>query len=1080
MLHDVGKSNLLEAICFAMGSSVLATFRVKQWKDLLNCAEKEASIKLTLTTASQGEASVGVTLAPSGHRVYYVNNRAKAKKELKRFLRASCGINMDVSLWLIQQNLVHKMALKKEDELASYLCEAAGTKYFLECRQDASLAIAKFKPTLAAIQSSIAHLEATLQHQTAAFTRKVDLQKLTHAIALQEASLQRLQTEKRQALEAEAARALATITDHIETCQAALDDLHGQQHAMQDELTRLVKKTPPKSLDVIENAMERCSSTIEEVKYVLAAATAQETTLQTQLEAMRQDHDVARLERDASRDSMDTQEQIIAKLTFERRALAWYSKLVKDAQPWTAPDTTSCIRKSLEAKMADASDVPLASGSANRLAENGVAMETMRAELAQLETEMDDLRQKAAHADRAALKRAPTSTIPNDMDRLRRELQQQQQTYADHEMRHFPGLHAQPPRQGSGDYGALVSLFRLQPHLSAWWPALGLVLDGQLLHRVCDTAETAKSILNAHHRRCGLLIWPLAQLQVRPRAWDSKWSQLQREFGDRILDPLQLFSSDYDCALELWPCYRRALGAWLFVDSDATAKHILQRFGIPCVTKTLNMHSSGVLTGGSSPAQARSTGLLNAVQLHALSDRVSLLRRREAELLQRHDDHEQAMRHRDEHARIQNTIQQLEHEKSLVQARCAQLDEEHIELKRDAKAAVHHQLQRRVFVDLGTSRTAFCKTTTPDWHQELARVLASLQAKNDQLHALEHERRFQQAKLRAAGERCETLAEEVADLEQALHDAKSYVLQHQDKLGTLEQERADLEVQLGAAKSQHEVYRTLLQDKRQLDMRVALEEEELLQWNEKKAALVATSLPRQRPSSRLQGTSTTARSSAEILAEMEATETELQQLQARSTRLVNDRSLEHQHVNAEVIARKQHKLVECRDHAASIDVSIANLETGISVTSDLSAKVQEIAFASVGATFEAIFSRLVPLKSATLQATRAEALECGLYFSVNGSRQTTRELSGGQLTLLGLAYVFALAHYSASPLYILDEIDAALDEHNQLVVADLIWAHFGQSQVFCISHHESVHAKATTLLKVRKDAASTYVEVVRK
>ncbi|KDO23826.1 hypothetical protein SPRG_11258 [Saprolegnia parasitica CBS 223.65] len=94
--NGAGKSNLLEAICFAMGSSVLATFRVKQWKDLLNCAEKEASIKLTLTTAStsshpqgceeeymglgQGQASVGVTLAPSGHRVYYVNNRAKAKK----------------------------------------------------------------------------------------------------------------------------------------------------------------------------------------------------------------------------------------------------------------------------------------------------------------------------------------------------------------------------------------------------------------------------------------------------------------------------------------------------------------------------------------------------------------------------------------------------------------------------------------------------------------------------------------------------------------------------------------------------------------------------------------------------------------------------------------------------------------------------------------------------------------------------------------------------------------------------------------------------------------------------------------
>ena len=65
----------------------------------------------------------------------------------------------------------------------------------------------------------------------------------------------------------------------------------------------------------------------------------------------------------------------------------------------------------------------------------------------------------------------------------------------------------------------------------------------------------------------------------------------------------------------------------------------------------------------------------------------------------------------------------------------------------------------------------------------------------------------------------------------------------------------------------------------------------------------------------------------------------------------------------------------------------------------------------------------------------------GVSFTVRPPKKSWKNimnLSGGEKTLSSLALVFALHHYKPTPLYVMDEIDAALDIKNVSIIANYI------------------------------------------
>lgn len=95
----------------------------------------------------------------------------------------------------------------------------------------------------------------------------------------------------------------------------------------------------------------------------------------------------------------------------------------------------------------------------------------------------------------------------------------------------------------------------------------------------------------------------------------------------------------------------------------------------------------------------------------------------------------------------------------------------------------------------------------------------------------------------------------------------------------------------------------------------------------------------------------------------------------------------------------------------------------------------------------------------------------GIVFSVRPPKKSWKNisnLSGGEKTLSSLALVFALHHYKPTPLYIMDEIDAALDFRNVSIVAHYIKERTKNAQFIVISLRNNMFEMANRLVGIYK------------
>jgi structural maintenance of chromosome 4 len=95
----------------------------------------------------------------------------------------------------------------------------------------------------------------------------------------------------------------------------------------------------------------------------------------------------------------------------------------------------------------------------------------------------------------------------------------------------------------------------------------------------------------------------------------------------------------------------------------------------------------------------------------------------------------------------------------------------------------------------------------------------------------------------------------------------------------------------------------------------------------------------------------------------------------------------------------------------------------------------------------------------------------GISFSVRPPKKSWKQitnLSGGEKTLASLSLVFALHHFRPTPLYFMDEIDAALDFRNVSIIANYIKERTRDAQFIVISLRNHMFELADLLVGIYK------------
>ncbi|EIW52907.1 condensin complex subunit SMC2 [Trametes versicolor FP-101664 SS1] len=647
-----------------------------------------------------------------------------------------------------------------------------------------------------------------------------------------------------------------------------------------------------------------------------------------------------------------------------------------------------------------------------------------------------------------------------------------------------------------GLVASLVGLDKLNYNAAT---ALEITAGGRLYNVVVESDEVGKQLLQNGRLKRRVTLIPLNRIESF-RVQPAKIQAAERMSGGKARLALSLIGYPEEVANAMFFVF----GGTFICDDAATAKQITfsREVGIKSVTLDGDVYDpSGTLSGGSAPS---SSGVLVRVQDLLQAEGNFQEARQRLAALEREDERMKGVR--DNWRAYMRDLNIKEHELNLLQEQLNGSNASRI--GQEVEQAKQTISDLRAAIDAAKEKQKAAKAEIKKLEKDMDDFKNNKEGKIDELKADVSKQKSalqkhsvvvktQHRELQTASLELEQMEKDISTAEASVEEARGGVKKLQKELGKLEaelkssedglaraekklqEERATLSRYDDELKALEQVIKAKKQEISNADLDITKHEHDIVSLKREMtvAENQATNLEKQydwivEEQDQFGKPGTPYDFSKADINQLRMRAQELQSQQNGMKRKINPKAVH-------MIDGVEKQEGDLKKMITQVLKDKTKMVAGIDQLDQFKREAVETTWQKVNGDFGAIFAELLPGNFAKLQPPEGQDLMKGLEVKVRlGTvwKQSLTELSGGQRSLIALSLIMSLLQFKPAPMYILDEIDAALDLSHTQHIGQLFRTRFKGSQFIVVSLKEGLFTNANVLFRTRFRDGTSIVE----
>lgn len=1140
-LNGSGKSNILDAICFLLGISNLSQVRAGSLQELVYKGGQAGVTKATVTITfdnrdkqqsplgyeTYDELTVSRQVVIGGRNKYLINGSNATPSRVQDLFR-SVQLNVNNPHFLIMQGRITKVLNMKPVEILSMIEEAAGTRMYESKRSSAQKTIEKKDTKLREIEVILdEEISPTLRKLKEERSSYLEYQKVMREVE----HLTRLNIAF-QFVQAEESRNQSST--ELEEMKRGVEELRSKMAEANEAIVEISSAIADlerkRGLDV-QGPVVELEGKVDEAAKTCAVAEA----------TLKHSKDVLATERKNEKALTKSYNEDKALLESKRSEVASRHDNHKELQERSrsAEKAVQAAQQHFQAVTAGLSSG--ADGQEETLAAQKIACENEISnavtEIKQAEmrlkngqTELKEKERDSRESEHSYSKDKTTwDGVQRDVNKIQAALDKldyqeglEEELTSRREQLHgevarlqekahtleskFPQVQFDysPPTPGfdrARVKGPVARLIKVKDISTA--TALEVTAGNKLFNVVVDTEETGKQLLQKGKLRRRYTIIPLNKIAARSLNNDTVKKAQALVGRDKARPALSLVGYEE----ELRPAMAYVFGSTFVCDTLQDAKKVTFDKGVSSRSVALSgdvFDPSGTLTGGS---RAQGPSILSKLEELASCEAELQARRSELTVLSNQLTDLRKLAHK--YAELRERLEGCRHEGEMVRARMEQSS--HHQQLTQLQQLSDSMVQLKDVLKQAQSTEKTAKTQLKDIQQKMKDSKShherELRAAEEGVSRAKREAEEVGTEARGREMEMQALQLEVGELEKAVEGQQQQleaaaasiagkiqaVEEHTETSQSAKEALKAAKVELDALKAALREQNKELQ-KREAE-RKALEKEKVegaLRVKEVEHKIAKFHKDSREATQRVEamlakyewiasdrqyfGRANTAYDfAANDPREVARRLGKLQEQQGKLGKSVNMRAMN-------MLGKAEEKYNDLLKKKGIVEKDKAKISELITELDQKKNEALKSAYERVNQDFSSIFTTLLPGACAKLAPLEGRSVLEGVEVRIGFGgvwKESLQELSGGQRSLVALSLILSLLLFKPAPVYILDEVDAALDLSHTQNIGQMLRTHFKHSQFIVVSLKDGMFNNANVLYKTKfVDGVSTVTRYV--